>query len=51
MKFIRVFAPSYYGLRAQHPNAFAIRPTRSGGYEGVIEVKKSFVVGVDTLSK
>lgn len=38
MRLQRVFDWSYLGLRSKWPNAFAIRPTRGGGYEGVVEI-------------
>lgn len=38
-KLRRVFAPSYLGLRALYPNAFAIRPC-GHGYEGIVETKE-----------
>lgn len=38
-KPVRVFAGSYYELRANHPKAFAIKPTRSG-YEAVVFIEE-----------
>lgn len=37
-KLQRVFAPHYLTLRAQWPQAFAIKPTR-GGYEAVVFIE------------
>lgn len=37
-KLQRVFAPHYLTLRAQWPQAFAIKPTR-GGYEAVVLIE------------
>jgi hypothetical protein len=38
MRLQRVYASSYLGLRDKWPKAFAIRPTRGGGYEGIVEI-------------
>lgn len=38
-KMVSVFASSYLGLRAQYPNAFAIRPTRTG-YQAVVIIEE-----------
>lgn len=38
-KMVRVFASSYLGLRAQHPNAFAIQPTRTG-FQAVVIIEE-----------
>ncbi|WEL95580.1 hypothetical protein [Xanthomonas phage vB_XooS_NR08] len=38
-KLQRVFAPHYLTLRAQWPQAFAIKPTR-GGYEAVVFIEE-----------